>query len=70
MTTKTKWILYSALVLIAVLLVAIFSRNIVNAMQNLLVNVLIYLIVFATGWLTGYFTGRNKRKQDSAQPAQ
>lgn len=70
MTTKTKWILYSALVLIAVLLVAIFSRNIVNAMQNLLVKVLIYLIVFAAGWLTGYFTGRNKRKQDSAQPAQ
>ena len=34
MTTKAKWIIYGALALIAVLLIAIFSKNIVNGLEN------------------------------------
>lgn len=62
MTDRTKWIIYTALAVIAVLLVAIFSRNIVNGLQNLFVKIAIYLVVFAAGWLIGYFGGRSSRK--------
>ena len=34
MTTKAKWIIYGALALIAVLLIAIFSKNIVNGLET------------------------------------
>ena len=46
MTAKTKWIIYGSLALIAVLLIAIFSKNIVNGLENLFVKIAIYLIVF------------------------
>ncbi len=62
MTTKTKWILYTALALIALLLVVIFSKNVWNWFENVLVDVLIYLIVFGAGWLLGRFGGRSKTK--------
>lgn len=61
MTTKTKWILGSALTLIVLLLVVIFSKNVWNWFENILVEVLIYLIVFGAGWLLGRFGGRSKR---------
>ena len=64
MTTKTKWIVYGALVLIAVLLIAIFSKNIVNGLENLFVKIAIYLIVFCAGWLLGRFGGRRRRSDD------
>ena len=41
MTTKAKWIIYGALALIAVLLIAIFSKNIVNGLENLFVKIAI-----------------------------
>ena len=63
MTTKTKWIVYTAAVLIVLLLVVIFSKNIWNWFENVLVDVLIYLIVFAAGWAIGRFAGRKPRAQ-------
>jgi len=60
MTNKTKWIIGLAAVLIALLLVVIFSKNIWNWFENVLVDVLIYLIVFGAGWLLGYFSRRKK----------
>lgn len=54
-----KWVIYSALVLIAFLLVVIFSKNIWNWFENILVSVLIYVIVFSAGWILGYFSHRN-----------
>lgn len=67
MSNKTKWIIYSALVLIAVLLVVIFSKNIWNWFENILVDVLIYAIVFAVGWLLGRFGGRRNREAENAR---
>lgn len=59
MSKKTKWIVSTALLLIAVLLVLIFSKNIWNWMENVLVKVLIVLIAFGAGWLLGRFGSRN-----------
>lgn len=61
MTTKNKWIVGSAVVLIALLVLVILSKNVWNWFENVLVDVLIYLIVFATGWLLGRFGGRRQR---------
>ncbi len=65
MSNKTKWIVYSALALIALLLVIIFSKNIWNWFENMLVDLLIYLIVFVTGWLLGRFGNRWTRDTTS-----
>ena len=64
MTAKTKWIIYGSLALIAVLLLAIFSKNIVNGLENLFVKIAIYLIVFCAGWLLGRFGGNRRRNDD------
>ena len=58
MTDKTKLILGTALALIALLLVVIFSKNIWNWFSNVLIDVAIYLIVFGAGWLLGRFAGK------------
>jgi len=63
MTNKTKWIIGTALALIALLLIVIFSKNIWNWFENVLIDVLIYLIVFVAGWLVGRFAGRKTRQQ-------
>lgn len=64
MSNKTKWIVYCALALIAVLLIVIFSKNIWNWFENVLVEVLIYAIVFAAGWLLGRFGGRRVSRDE------
>ncbi len=64
MNSKTKWIIYSALTLIVVLLIVIFSKNIWNWFENVLVDVMIYLIVFGAGWLLGRFGGGRRRSRD------
>ena len=64
MTAKTRWIIYGSLALIAVLLIAIFSKNIVNGLENLFVKIAIYLIVFCAGWLLGRFGGNRRRNDD------
>ena len=64
MTARTKWIIYGSLALIAVLLIAIFSKNIVNGLENLFVKIAIYLIVFCAGWLLGRFGGNRRRNDD------
>ena len=68
MTAKTKWIIYGALALIAVLLIAIFSKNIVNGLENLFVKIAIYGIVFCAGWLLRRLGG-NRRKNDNERNA-
>lgn len=68
MTAKTKWIIYGSLALITVLLIAIFSKNIVNGLENLFVKIAIYLIVFCAGWLLGRFGG-NRRRNDNERNA-
>lgn len=64
MNNKTKWIIYGALVLIALLLIVIFSKNIWNWFENILVDLLIYAIVFAVGWLLGRFGGRRSSREE------
>lgn len=64
MTPKTKWIVFSALALIALLLVVIFSKNIWNWFENVLVDVVIYAIVFAAGWMLGRFGSRHRSRED------
>lgn len=64
MTNKTKWIVYSALAVIALLVVVIFSKNIWNWFENVLVDLLIYLIVFGVGWLLGRFGSRRTNREE------
>lgn len=64
MNNKTKWIIYSALVLIVLLIVIIFSKNMWNWFENVLVDVLIYAIVFGAGWLLGHFGGRSRSREE------
>ena len=54
MTNKTKWIIGTAVVLVVLLLLVIFS----NWFSNVLIDVAIYLIVFGAGWLLGRFAGK------------
>ena len=63
MTDKTKLILGTALALIALLLVVIFSKNIWNWFENLLVEIVIYLIVFAAGWQLGGYGSRKRARK-------
>ena len=58
MTNKTKWIIGTAVVLVVLLLLVIFSKNIWNWFSNVLIDVAIYLIVFGAGWLLGRFSGK------------
>lgn len=58
MTNKTKWIIGTAVVLVVLLLLVIFSKNIWNWFSNVLIDVAIYLIVFGAGWLLGRFAGK------------
>lgn len=60
MNSKTRWIVYGAVALIAMLLLVVFSRNFWNWPENVLIDVAIYLIVFAAGWLLGRLTGRRR----------
>lgn len=63
MNNKTKWIVYCALALIAVLLVVIFSKNIWNWFENILVDLLIYLVVFGAGWLLGRYRAHRSSEE-------
>ncbi len=63
MTAKTKWIIGSALAIIALLLIVIFSKNIWNWFENLLVDIIIYVVVFAAGWLIGRYSSRGSREK-------
>lgn len=69
MSNRTKWIVCSALALIVVLLVVIFSKNIWNWFENILVDLLIYCIVFGAGWLLGRFGGsrHSSRAEENAR---
>ena len=62
MTNKTKWIVGTAVAIVIVLLIVIFSKNIWNWFENVLIDIVIYLVVFAAGWLVGRFAGRGKQK--------
>ena len=62
MTNKTKWIVGTAVAIVIVLLIVIFSKNIWNWFENVIIDIVIYLVVFAAGWLVGRFTGRGKQK--------
>lgn len=62
MTNKTKWIVGTAVAIVIVLLIVIFSKNIWNWFENVLIDIIIYLVVFAAGWLVGRFAGRGKQK--------
>lgn len=70
MTAKTKWIIYGALALIAVLLIAIFSKNIVNGLENLFVKIAIYLIVFCAGMASGPLRRKPPQERQRAQRPQ
>ena len=63
MTNKTKWIIGTAVVLVVLLLLVIFSKNIWNWFENLLVEIVIYLIVFAAGWLLGRYGSRKRARK-------
>lgn len=55
-----KWIIYTVLIVIALVLIVVFSKNIYFWMSNQLWRLLLLLAVFAGGWLLGRFSGRKK----------
>lgn len=50
-----KWIVYIALIVVALVLVIVFSKNIYFWLSNQLWKILLFLVTFAAGWVLGRF---------------
>lgn len=62
-----KWIVYIVLIVVALVLVIVFSKNIYFWLSNQLWKILLLLVTFAAGWLLGRFGGGRSRNQPQAQ---
>lgn len=60
-----KWIIYIVLIVVAFVLIIVFSKNIYFWLSNQLWKFLLLAAVFAGGWLLGRFGGKkNGTQQD------
>ncbi|MDE7069576.1 MAG: hypothetical protein K2O63_03535 [Alistipes sp.] len=50
-----KWIVYIVLIVVALVLVIVFSKNIYFWLSNQLWKILLFLVTFAAGWVLGRF---------------
>ncbi|MDE5706609.1 MAG: hypothetical protein K2H69_00260 [Alistipes sp.] len=60
-----KWIVYIVLIVVALVLVIVFSKNIYFWLSNQLWKILLFLVTFAAGWVLGRFGrsgGRNTER--------
>ena len=52
-----KWIIYIVLIVVAFVLIVVFSKNIYFWLSNQLWKILLLAAVFGGGWLLGRFGG-------------
>lgn len=57
-----KWIIYIVLIVVAFVLIVVFSKNIFW-LSNQLWKILLLAAVFGGGWLLGRFGGKKNRTQ-------
>lgn len=62
-----KWIIYIVLIVVAFVLIVVFSKNIYFWLSNQLWKILLLAAVFGGGWLLGRFGGE---KRDTARQRQ
>ena len=53
-----KWIIYIVLIVVAFVLIVVFSKNIYFWLSNQLWKILLLAAVFGGGWLLGRFGGK------------
>ena len=66
MSTKSKWIVGIAAVLILFVLLICFSSRIYLWFLESAKTLLIWAILFIAGWVLGYIRGRGSRKKHEA----
>lgn len=55
------WIFYIVLIVIALVLLIVFSKDIYLWLSNKLFYLLFLFLIFAAGWVLGRFGGRKKQ---------
>lgn len=50
-----KWIVYIVLIVVALVLVIVFSKNIYFWLSNQLWKILLFVVTFVAGWVLGRF---------------
>ena len=58
-----KWIIYIVLIVVAFVLIVVFSKNIYFWLSNQLWKILLLAAVFGGGWLQGRFGGKKNGTQ-------
>ena len=58
-----KWIIYIVLIVVAFVLIVVFSKNIYFWLSNQLWKILLLAAVFGGGWLLGRFGGKKNGTQ-------
>ncbi len=58
-----KWIIYIVLIVVAFVLIVVFSKNIYFWLSNQLWKILLLAAVFGDGWLLGRFGGKKNGTQ-------
>lgn len=58
-----KWIIYIVLIVVAFVLIVVFSKNIYFWLSNQLWKILLLAAVFGGGWLLGRFEGKKNGTQ-------
>uniref|UniRef100_UPI00349FC21D hypothetical protein n=1 Tax=Alistipes putredinis TaxID=28117 RepID=UPI00349FC21D len=58
-----KWIIYIVLIVVAFVLIVVFSKNIYFWLSNQLWKILLLAAVFGGGWLRGRVGGKKNRTQ-------
>ena len=58
-----KWIIYIVLIVVAFVLIVVFSKNIYFWLSNQLWKILLLAAVFGGGWLRGRFGGKKNGTQ-------
>ena len=59
----TGWIIYIVLIVVAFVLIVVFSKNIYFWLSNQLWKILLLAAVFGGGWLLGRFGGKKNGTQ-------
>lgn len=65
-----KWIIYIVLIVVAFVLIVVFSKNIYFWLSNQLWKILLLAAVFGGGWRLAAGTLRRQEKRDAARQRQ
>lgn len=59
-----QWIIYIVLIVIAIVLIIVFSKDIYIWLSNQLFYLIFLLLAFGAGWALGKFGGRRKSPKE------